>query len=189
MENPVGGRWLTQQLSTVVLRPFSFLFHSVHGCSHMQHVEHKLFQEAFTSDPRIHYLQRLACLGECGNKLQSLEFMWTVPARTVTVLFSKGCFSVKCLLSLGRSYRAIHIYRTHCFCGVLREQLTVETMNRAVLSHSTLLTGLVPVKIRPIWLSPEVPSNANHASSVASANDSCLALWNVKMLPVFRVIN
>lgn len=109
--------------------------------------------------------------------------------RALLLLFSKGCFSVKCLLSLGRRYRAIHIYRTHCFCGVFHEQLTVETMNRAVLSHSTLLTGLVPVKIRPIWLSPEVPSNPNHASSVASANDSCLALWNVKMLPVFRVMN
>lgn len=55
--------------------PIIFLFHSVHGCSHMQHVEHKLFQEAFTSDPQLHYLQCWACLGECCDKLQSLEFM------------------------------------------------------------------------------------------------------------------
>lgn len=170
------GRWLTQQSSTVCFELISFLFYCVHGCSHMQHVEHKLFQEAFTSDSQLHYLQGLAFVGDCCDKLQSLEFMWTRQACTIIVLFSKGCFSVECLLSLVWRHRVIHIYgcRTHCLCGVMREQITVETMNRGVLSHSTLLTGLVPVKLDQIWLSQR-----------SLLIQTMLQVWHLQMIPVW----
>lgn len=150
----------------VCFEPISFL-----SLCPWQHVEHKLFQEAFTSDPQLHYLQRLAFLGDSCDKLQSLEFMWTKWAHTIIVLFSKGCFSVKCLLW---RQRAIHIYgcRTHCFCGLLHEQIT-ETMNRGVLSLSTL-TGLVPVKIRPISLSQR-----------SLLIQTMLQLWHLQMIPVW----
>lgn len=74
------------------LTPFSFSF--CPGCSHVQNVGHKLFPEVFTCELQLHYSQRLVCLGECCDKLRSLEFTWT--KRAVIVLFSQGCFSVKC---------------------------------------------------------------------------------------------
>lgn len=55
--------------------PIPFLFYSVNGCSRMQNVELKLFQEVLTRHPQLQYLQRLACLGQCCDKLQMLEFM------------------------------------------------------------------------------------------------------------------
>lgn len=80
--------------------------------------------------------------------------MWG--GRAVIAHVRKSCFSErpsdKCLLLLVQRDRVILLTATELRAVACWDQLTVETVC-GVLSHSTLLTGSLPLKITPIGLS------------------------------------